>query len=69
VSNAAVHTDLGSLAEGASATVIFTGQPASLGLANVDFELTGRAEDNSFMWFPGFSAFGLRISFGSRISG
>ena len=49
VSNAAVRSELGSLAEGTSATVSFTGQPASPGFANVDYEFQGRSEGNTFL--------------------
>jgi len=49
VSNAAVRSDLGSLADGASATVSFTGQPASPGFATMDYEFTGRSEDDTFL--------------------
>ena len=49
VSNAAVRSELGSLAEGASATVSFTGLPAGPGFANVDYEFQGRSEENAFL--------------------
>lgn len=49
VSNAAVRSELGSLAEGVSATVSFTGQPAGPGFANVDYEFQGRSEGNTFL--------------------